>query len=221
MVDQDSNRTENPKRIVRDGYDLISSAYRSDNFEYEGSEYASWLSLLVPRLAPHSKVLDLGCGCGLPVAKTLAEQFDVTGVDFSAVQIQRARELVPDAQFVLSDITEVDFEPGSLDAVISFYTFIHLPLAEQRPLLKSICRWLRMDGYLLSTFGENRWTGTESDWLGVTGATMWWSHTDSSTYRDWLDRLGFEILSSRFIPEGEGGHRLFLSTKRPQSDPED
>jgi len=38
-----------------------------------------------------ARVLDLGCGNGVPVAKALAVGgHDVTGVDLSAVQVERA-----------------------------------------------------------------------------------------------------------------------------------
>jgi hypothetical protein len=53
-------------------------------------------------------------------------------------------------------------------------------------------------------------TGTEADWLG---AEMYWRHTDEATYRQWLADLQFELLWTRFIPEGDGGHTLLLAKK--------
>ena len=86
-----------PKSIVRRGYDLVSLAYRAD--DAEDGTYREWLELLEDRIEPGASILDLGCGCGVPVARRLAPRYRVTGVDLSPVQIARARELVPGAMF--------------------------------------------------------------------------------------------------------------------------
>jgi len=61
------------------------------------------------------------------------------------------------------------------------------------------------------TVGSEAWTGVEQDWLGVTGATMYWSHATTETYRDWLAARGLEILEEDFVPEGQAGHHVFLA----------
>ena len=98
---------EHQKEVVRQGYDKLSYAYRGDDTPDDHEDYASWIGVLADRLPEHFPVLDIGCGCGLPATKLLAERFEVTGVDFSEVQIERARKLVPAAQFVCRDISEV------------------------------------------------------------------------------------------------------------------
>jgi len=62
------------KDLVREGYDQVSYAYRSDKGEGDNDQYLSWLAELTPLLAPHSAVLDLGCGCGVPVAQELSKK---------------------------------------------------------------------------------------------------------------------------------------------------
>src|SRR4249920_445047 len=99
-------KTTDPRDIVRDGYDLVSQAYRADDFPLEGSHYGQWLPRLVAQLPRGGRVLDLGCGCGVPVARALAAEFRVTGVDLSPVQIERARRLVPGATFAIADMVE-------------------------------------------------------------------------------------------------------------------
>lgn len=61
----------------------------------------------------------------------------------------------------------------------------------------------------MDTLGSVAWTGTERDWLGVEGATMYWSHADAQTYRRWLGEVGLEVVGDEFVPEGTGGHHLF------------
>jgi SAM-dependent methyltransferase len=203
---------EDPKEVVRRGYDAVSIRYDE---QYGGeSKYQPWLSELRERIPAGGEVLDLGCGSGLPVARDLtAAGYHVTGVDISAVQIRRARELVPQAQFLCADVTAISFSPASFDAVVSLFALIHLPLEDQPAVLGKIAAWLRPGGLLLATTGYWAWTGTEEDWLGG-GAPMWWSHADVATYRSWIAAAGLSIEREEFVPEGDGGHALFWA-RRP------
>ena len=106
-----------PKTIVRSGYDAISEAYRSDSFPLAGTWYETALRVLDTALLPGSAVLDLGCGCGVPVAAQLAGSHRVTGVDLSERQIERARVLVPAAEFVRADMASIEFPARSFDAI--------------------------------------------------------------------------------------------------------
>jgi SAM-dependent methyltransferase len=197
----------NPADLVRSGYNALSRYYRGD--DDSAHEYDGWLAELQDRLPAAGRILDIGCGCGVPVARHLASAgHQVTGVDISDVQIERARQLVPAASFILADATELDFPPGSFDAVVCLYTLIHMPLDRQPLLLGRISRWLRPGGWLLAITGQDAWTGTEDNWLGGPAA-MWWSHADAGTYRSWISQAGLEITGQQFVPEGDGGHALF------------
>lgn len=204
------------KNTVRDGYDAVSYAYRGDTEDEGCVEYHQWLDELIPLLSPGARVLELGCGCGIPVAKRLSSAYQVTGVDISPVQIRRARELVPQGRFLLADMADLEFPLAHFGAIVSFYALIHVPLEEQPELFRKMGRWLTPGGYLMVTVGDTEWTGTETDWLGVQGATMYWSHADAATYQSWLHETGFSIHWTRFIPEGNGGHTLILAQKDSQ-----
>ena len=199
--------------VVRRGYDALSYHYRSD--DAGDGQYAPWLADLHRRLPAAAAVLDLGCGCGVPVARFLADAgHHVTGVDISDVQIERARRLVPTGTFLRADATRLDLPPASFDAVVCLYALIHMPLADQPRLIREIAGWLRPGGELLATVGSTAWTGTDDNWLGG-DTTMWWSHADAATYRSWLQEAGLTVTSEEFIPEGAGGHTLFRAV-RPQ-----
>src|SRR3954471_18441513 len=89
---------DDERDLVRRGYDALSYHYRRDD-AHDG-QYAPWLADLHTRLPTRAAVLDVGCGCGVPTARFLANAgHEVTGVDISDVQIQRARRLVPNATF--------------------------------------------------------------------------------------------------------------------------
>jgi SAM-dependent methyltransferase len=201
------------KDVVRRGYDALSYLYRGDAEEPE--VYAAWLAQLQARVPAGGSVLDLGCGCGVPLARDLAAGgYAVTGVDLSAVQVKRARQLVPTARFLHADATQIGFPSSTFDAVVSLYALIHMPLDEQPPLLDRIGRWLRPGGWLLATTGHGAWTGREDHWLGG-DAPMWWSHADAATYRAWIEQAGLSVVAQEVIPEGDGAHALFWA-RRPR-----
>jgi len=179
------------RALVREAYDRASYASRSDDGD-DPLERA-WAAQVDGLLADRSDVLDLGCGCGVPVARLLAQRHAVTGVDISPVQIARARRLVPAARFVCADMTSFDGEPGSFDAVIAVSSLIHVPLDEQRPLYARIAGWLRPGGVLLATVGAGRYRGVEEGWLDVEGADLFFDHADADTHVEMLRAAGFAI----------------------------
>ena len=204
---------QDPTDIVRHGYDAMSHLYRRD--ADNPAEYGPWLAALQRQIPVSASVLDLGCGCGIPVAATLASNgHRVTGIDLSEVQITRARRLVPNATFLHADANQVSFPDRTFDAVVSLYALIHMPLDEQPRLISRIADWLRPGGLLLVTTGAQAWSGTEEHWLGGP-VPMWWNHADADTYRRWIIQAGLLIESDEFVPEDDGGHQLFWA-RRPR-----
>ena len=203
--------SEDPRQVVRRGYDALSARY--DEHSGGPAKYQAWLGELRERIPAGRAVLDLGCGSGLPVARDLAAAgYRVTGADISDVQIRRARELVPEAEFVRADVTAIDLAPASFDAVVCLYVLIHLPLEDQPPLLSRIASWLRPGGLLLATTGYRAWTGVDENWLDG-GVPMWWSQADAATYRSWITRAGLAVEREEFVPEGDSGHALFWASR--------
>lgn len=202
--------------LVRQGYDRISNTYRTDDgrparaTDASTERYAAWLDELAGHLPEGARVLDLGCGAGVPASRWLVDAgFEVTGVDISEVQIERARRLVPGARFVCEDMASFDVADGTFGAVVTLYALIHVPLEDQRQLLPRIARWLSAGGLLLAIVGHERWTGVE-DYMG---APMFWDHADAATYVTWMQEAGLRVLWRRFVPEGASGHVLVLARR--------
>ncbi len=209
------NRHAERVDVVRRGYDALSLQYRSD--DAPAGQYGPWITELVQRVPRGGAVLDVGCGCGVPVARDLhAAGYRVTGVDVSQTQIDRARQLVPAAEFICADATTLNWPTGSFDALTALYSIIHIPLPEQPRLIAAFARWLVYDGVLLLIAGASAWTGSETGWLDG-DAEMWWSHADAQTYRGWLADAGFLVVDEHFIPEGDTGHSLFWARRSRQT----
>jgi SAM-dependent methyltransferase len=204
-----------PKTLVREGYDRASLAYRGDDYDLEKSGYGHWLRRLSKRVASGARVLDLGCGCGVPAAREMAKRYAVTGVDLSPVQIERAHRLVPEAEFVCADMTAIEFAPESFDAVVAFYSIINVPLGEQCALIDRVARWLVPGGWFAAIVGKHAGAWIERDWRGVAGTSMYWSHADLAAYRAWFAAAGFDIVEEGTQPaHGEPGFAVLLARRR-------
>jgi ubiquinone/menaquinone biosynthesis C-methylase UbiE len=144
---------DEPTRIVAAGYDQISYRYMRWAAQIEGDPRDRMLEAFIHRLRPGARVLDLGCGAGIPSTKALATEFDVVGVDASKAQIALARANVPTAEFILGDIATIDFADASFDGVTALYSISHIPREEHPWLFARIARWLVPGGIFLATLG--------------------------------------------------------------------
>ena len=134
-----------PKKIVENGYDHIAEEHEKWTQDVRIEERAKYTAVLLENLPKGAKVLELGCGSGIPTTQELAEKFTVTGVDISARQIALAKQRIPQGNFVHADMTALTFPKNSFDAVIAFYSIIHVPRQEHAELLRKIKSWLRPD----------------------------------------------------------------------------
>ncbi|MDA1258464.1 MAG: class I SAM-dependent methyltransferase [Chloroflexi bacterium] len=184
-----------PRQVVADGYDAIGPIYLEQARKDLGGLRARYIRYLTEGFPGCSEVLDLGCGAGDPGTKMLSVYFHATGVDISPGQIELARKNVPDADFVVADIADVEFPDGRFDAVTAFYSIIHLPRELQPGLLEKIARWLGPGGRFIGTFHSGASEADyDPDWLG---APMFWSGFDPADNRSMVEAAGLRIISAR------------------------
>lgn len=184
------------KQLVKSGYDQCAQDYAAARCKQ--TEPA--LDLLFERLAPGARVLDIGCGNGVPVAQLLAERYQVTGVDISDVQIALARANVPRAVFVCSDIMAFPLGARSWDAIVSMYALFHLPKDEQVLLINRMGQAVSRGGCVLCTVSIRDEDGyTEADFFGT---TMYWSNFALEKYNQLFVDAGFTILHCGILNHG-------------------
>ena len=116
-----------PKCLVAQGYDSIAERYTVWAQRVRAEERARYTHLLLQTLPAHATPLELGRGAGLPTTRTLAQHFRVLGVDISAQQLARAKRHVPTATFLHADMTGLAFTRPCFDAVVAFYSLMHVP----------------------------------------------------------------------------------------------
>jgi ubiquinone/menaquinone biosynthesis C-methylase UbiE len=174
-------------------FDCIGERY-DEAFPHKEGQVAAgeWL---IERLEPGARVLDAGCGTGVPTARRLVEAgADVLGIDISPTMLDLAAANVPGAQFRLVDVTEVGAELGEFDAVVAFFSLLMLPRAQIPGALARLQRVLRPGGWLALAMVEADVDYVPIPFLGV-------SVHVSGFFPEDLRRLtveaGFEILEER------------------------
>lgn len=203
-MDEDTS----PQELVKRSYDGMAKTYLTWTSS-QPSPRVTYLQklLLVCPPQPGSLVLELGCGAGVPGTQLLSHHYArVVANDISDAQISLAKENLPqdkNVEFLAGDMSKLDFQPASLDAVIAFYSIIHLPKPDQIHMFRQICTWLKPGGYLLCNLGTVDDPGSARTWLG--GSQMYWSGFDREVYLTILSECGFGHVESQVLEDDEDG----------------
>lgn len=200
------------KKIVREGYNEIAEKYLA--IRYEDEEEMKLLSEFSSLIKKDGKVLDAGCGAGLPITKYLSDQFDVIGIDISEKQIELAKKNVPNAQFFVRDMTELDYPDNFFDGILANYSVIHVPREEQKDLFRNFYRMLKPNGVALFSLHSIDNPGSFGD--DFFDAQMFWSGFDAETNQKILKEIGFQIIWSKLVDDSIGDYQfLVVLIKKP------
>ncbi|MBB2943527.1 putative TPR repeat methyltransferase, partial [Actinoplanes lutulentus] len=150
-----------------------------------------------------ASVLDLGCGTGVPTAKTLTESdHRVVGVDISEGMLRHAREQVPAAEFVHANFAELPADFGTFDAVTAFFSLLMLSKAQIESTLEKVTGWLTPGGYLGIGMVNFDADSIPVEFLGVPVTVSGYLQADLAAL---LERKGFTVVSIEtveFTPQG-------------------
>lgn len=166
-------------------------------------------------LSPNSRVLDIGCGTGYPIALYLSKQgFQATGIDISEEMIKQAQKLnLHNATFLVEDILNFKTDK-KYDAIIAFDSIWHIRYDKQECIYQIISSLLTSGGLFLFTHGKND---------GEIISTMWkesfyHSALDLEKVHKLLKQNGFDILSSieDYIEETTDDRELLIIAKKKE-----
>jgi SAM-dependent methyltransferase len=189
------------KDAVRRGYDGLADAYAASRSGGGMDELAGFLDGLSggsPSDTP--RVLDAGCGQGTPVLSGLSASTRAVGLDFAWEQLALAEVNAPGAALVQGDMTALPFADDAFDAVVAYWSLIHVPGEAHRTVLGEFARVLAPGGQLLLNEGASAWTGENPDWLD-TGVEMQWSIAGADATREQLRDAGFVIVEEWGAPD--------------------
>ncbi|KAK4208320.1 methyltransferase [Rhypophila decipiens] len=168
--------SEAMKSRLKESYDAIAATYNDWTTQHSSlrEKYLDkLLGYLVPSVAAPSqpghgqvyRILELGCGAGIPVTERLvnfdfassdekgASSFHIVANDLSSTQVELGQKRLGGSlvsfqtnnliEWIQGDMTKLSFPDESLDAVIGMYSIIHLPKEEQAVMIRRIARWLK------------------------------------------------------------------------------
>ncbi len=181
-------RSEDYQRIVRD-LGEASHAYRVERF---GKERVGIMERFFDlREDAKPRYLDIGCSTGFVVEAARDRDWNAMGVDLnpSAIEFGRKRGL----DLFNGALEDMDFEPGSFDAVSLFDVLEHL--FDPRAIAEAAVRLLRPGG-LLFLYLPN-YDSASRILMGSEAHFIWPTHHlnyyNIQTAADFLERLGLEI----------------------------
>jgi predicted TPR repeat methyltransferase len=172
---------------------------------FREKKFMEWVSGNIP---PNSAVLDLGCGCGFPIADYfLRKRIPFTGVDGAQAMIALAKEEYPQGDWKVADMRtlNLDCEYG---AIIAWDSFFHLSHSEQEEMFPSFKEHLLLGGVLVFTSGTEH-----GEAIGeMDGNPLFHSSFAPDEYRRLLAQSGFEVVG--YYPEDPDCGRTVWTCKR-------
>ncbi len=171
-------------------YDLIADWYA----ESRGTSQVGVpeLKSLIASLPAGASVLDIGCGNGLPLTRTLLDAgCYVIGVDSSRRMLERFQTNCPTTPFICSSIQAADLPQQSFDAAVAWGILFHLPYEEQRTAIAKVASVLKVRGFFLFTAGDREGEKEGEPMNGV--PFHYWSFS-VERYRELLKANGLTLL---------------------------
>jgi SAM-dependent methyltransferase len=143
---------------IRASYDNVAVSYAERVVNGADSEDASFDLLAELVGGPARLVLDVGCGPGRTSGLLAGRGLQVVGIDLSPGMIEVARRDHPELDFRVGSMTDLDLPDGSVAAIVSWWSIIHLPRDVVPQAFAEFHRVLAPGGVLLLGFH----VGTES-----------------------------------------------------------
>ena len=181
--------------IVKKGYTKIAEKYHKQRHLYHNK---SLLLKFIKYLPKNSRVLDLGCGAGVPISKFLSDkEYRVTGIDFADGMLRLARKNVLKAKFLKMDMTKMNFKPNSFDGAVSFYAIIHIPREKHSRIYKRLNKILKNSAVMLvNAGGHKEWEEFVEDYMGT---QMFWSFYSPKKTLSMIEDAGFKIIWNKIM----------------------
>jgi ubiquinone/menaquinone biosynthesis C-methylase UbiE len=100
-------------------------------------------------IKPDAKVLDLCCGAGQATQELVKHYTQVTGLDASPVAIKRAKQRVPQAEYVEAFAEKMPFSDRCFDLVITSTAMHEMEPEQLQQILQEVYRVLNPEGQFI------------------------------------------------------------------------
>ncbi|OAF07050.1 methyltransferase [Bradyrhizobium centrolobii] len=169
-----------------------------------------WHDRFVALLHNGARVLDLGCGGGMPVAcNVVAHGMWVTGVDSSPSLIALCRERLPDQEWIVADMRGLRL-PRVFEGILAWDSYFHLDPVDQRSMFEVFAAHARQGTILMFNTGPTFGEAVGS----YRGDPLYHSSLDPSEYRQLLARYDLELIDHSIEDPQVGGRTVWLARGR-------
>lgn len=175
------------------GWEAVAARFVAERSSIGAATVRSWCR----GLPAGASVLDLGCGCGVPIsAALLAEGCNVSAVDASPTMVAAFRQRFPQARVACEPVEESSFFNNTFHGIVAVGLLFLLPADGQRALIRRVSAALQPGGRFLFTAPLQAVAWTD---------TMMGGHCVSlgdEAYRRALAATGLHVVGE-FVDEGE------------------
>ncbi len=207
---------------MQNSYDYIAEQWHSNRRAQAYLERAlGYVDRTLEGLPAGSKVLDLGCGTGEPIARHLLQKgFRVIGLDQSKPMLEIAKSVVPEAVLIHGDMVDIQLEE-KFAAAIAWDSIFHVERRFHSAIFRKIANAVEPDGRLLLSVGGSGVDGndpaSEFGLEGFTsemfGHTFFYSGYEPAVTRRLLEAEGFEIDLWEVDDPSSRGHIAVIARK--------
>ncbi len=189
---------------LKSTYNKIAEDWFKDHIEdtwwYEGTD--KFISLL----SRNATVLDIGCGTGVKSKYLSNKGFKVTGMDFSEKMIEIAKKEVPNVDFVVGDIYELDSYKNKFDAVFAQAVLLHIPKQKVLEILEKFKNKLNPNGILYLAVKEIK-DGVESEVFKENNYgyeyERFFSYFTLFEIKEYIEKLGLKLVWKNVTNSGK------------------
>jgi cyclopropane fatty-acyl-phospholipid synthase-like methyltransferase len=196
---------------MQSSYDYIAEQWHANS---RGQPYVNrvlgYVDRVLEGLPSGARVLDLGCGTGDPIAKYIVEKgFRVIGVDQSEKMLEIARKVVPEAEFIQSDMINVQLA-DRFGAAIAWDSIFHVERQSHSGIFHKLAKSLEPGGRLLLSVGGS---GADDFTSEMFGHSFFYSGHEPEVARELLEAEGFEIELWEVDDPSSRGHIAVIARK--------
>jgi SAM-dependent methyltransferase len=153
--------------------------------------------LFCKKVPCNARVLDVGCGTGLPITSELVKRgFEVTALDISETMIKLVKKNVPGVKsFVQSSITDIGFK-NEFDGIVSSFSMLCLDKKNFMKAAAKISQALKRKGFFLLSLNETQLEGhkEEESFIEILGQKMYSRPYSEKEIRDIFEKNNMKII---------------------------
>jgi|ERR1700729_1669667 SAM-dependent methyltransferase len=172
-----------------------------------GWDESAWLDRFIALLPQDATILDLGCGCGEPIARYFINRnFALEGVDASPTLISVCRQHFPKQQWHVADMRRLELG-RTFGGILAWDSFFHLTHDDQRRMFSIFRQHAASGAALMFTSGTSHGVAIGS----YHGEPLYHASLAPEEYHTLLEANGFRVEAHVIEDPNCGHHTVWLA----------